>query len=126
MDKTKILIIGAGRRSRLMMDLLDGYRNLFDVEMQELPKIPVVKKADILIYEDEHTLLGEMDFSHLEDLMYARPIIVGNVGIFHNPPVTIGNALRGVYDYVPHLEPADHPSRKREPKGPRNKWGKIK
>lgn len=126
MDKTKILILGTGRRSRLLMDLLDGYRNLFDVEMQELPKGVVGKKPDILIYEDEHTLLGDMDFSHLEGLMYARPIIVGNIGIFHNPPVTIGNVLRGVYDCVPHPEPADHPSRKREPKGPRNKWGKIK
>lgn len=126
MDKTKILILGTGRRSHLMMGLLDGYRNLFDVEMQELPKGVLGKKPDILIYEDEHALLGDMDFSKLEDMMYDKPIIVGNMGIFHNPPVTIGNALRGVYDYVPHLEPADHPSRKREPKGPRNKWGKIK
>lgn len=31
--------------------------------------------------------------------------------------------MREVFDLT---EPADHPTRKREPKGPRGKWGKLK
>lgn len=33
---------------------------------------------------------------------------------------------RVIYDWNIPVVAADHPSRKREPKGPRNKWGKIK
>lgn len=46
--------------------------------------------------------------------------------IFDEHPRVCHVLQEDIYDWNIPVVAADHPSRKREPKGPRNKWGKIK
>lgn len=74
-------------------------------------------------------ILAKIDFADVEQRILNDMVITGrsfdSMGIVDEYTV-IGNvpAVR-VYDYNPYAG-ADHPVRKREPKGPRGKWGKLK
>lgn len=81
------------------------------------------------------------DFARLEDRVLAGPITIARLERQMEKVVIFGTRYSHCWfdEYsqiqikdMPHHEvlnldhPADHPTRKREPKGPRGKWGKLK
>lgn len=98
MDKPKILIVGAGPSSASLARLLGT----------------ALSEHSISIVEDHKRLLEQMDYSGLEYRIAAQIPVRGK-----RPNLVI-------YDDMYMPKAADHPSRKREPKGPRGKWGKPK
>lgn len=98
MDKPKILIVGA------------------DPSSASLARLPgtALSEQSICIIEDHKRLLEQMDYSALEYRIAAQIPMIGK-----RPNLVI-------YDDMCITKAADHPSRKREPKGPRGKWGKPK
>ena len=75
------------------------------------------------------TKLSEMDFADIEQRVLDDMLITGTgfkhilFDDHHGPKIT-NIRVCDVYDWT--VTPADHPTRKSEPKGPRGKWGKLK
>ena len=81
------------------------------------------------------------DFNRLEERVLADPLTVERLERQLEKTIIFGTRYSQCWfdEYagmqikdLPHrevfkmAEPADHPTRKREPKGPRGKWGKLK
>lgn len=150
MDKSKVIIIGGGPQSRWMEEALSRHPALFDVEVREFGVGTIGHKPEVFIIED----LMVSDFAAVEERVFADMLRDGWAGkqiLFDGTHLTVSaveahqihkdimfpeyyghrgmgksmlNALRVKAQFAE--VPADHPTRKREPKGPRNKWGKLK
>lgn len=130
MDKKTILIVGCGdsptgRYGRLWGSL----SRIMDIEVihktinDDLVGIDPLARG--LVIHDE---LLHMDFSDLEDRVSAL-VETGShwSKMYFDEKRGIRTTTVLPNEYWVRLEkPADHPTRKREPKGPRNKWGKLK
>ncbi len=103
MDKPKILIVGADPSSASLARLLG---------------IALHEHA-IQIVETEKELLNA-DYSALEKRVLFHHSQFDRIPEVGKRPDLI------IYDDFGLPKAADHPSRKREPKGPRGKWGKPK
>lgn len=108
MDKQKVLIIGAGHdmhsmlgKSRYFIDhlLAAGY----EVECLRPDMEAVGRKPNLTIFDD---------FSKLEDRMMAELIRTGTAGRINGMMFTQEDMM------LP-------PDRRKDPKGPRGKWGKL-
>ena len=115
MDKPKILIVGAGPSSASLARLLGT----------------ALSEHSIAIVEDHKRLLEQMDYTDLECRIASQiPRQYWGKSRYVHPqfdqiPVMGKSPDLVIYDDFELPKAADHPSRKREPKGPRGKWGKL-
>lgn len=99
----KILLLGDGPRHQKVMEQLMAL-DFADVEMRVLGNMVQGRKGDILLMDDLVSLPKDLRF----------PLLYGNT-----EPLQV----RDVYNWKP--EPADSLERRKEPKGPRGRWGKL-
>lgn len=137
MDKTKILIIGAGHQSRWLASVLEQHPALFDIECRSIDDVIRGHKMHQVI---ENDLLLTCDFTDIENRVLASMVKDGVAGletIYNDTDIKLSVVeahqmlmpLRTIKPGLAYWAPgtgADHTSRKREPKGPRGRWGKPK
>lgn len=150
MDKTKVLIVGESLHARWMQEAMKRHPAVFDVEVHPFNVGAIGHKPDIVIVDE----LMAKDYGNLEDRLFANLLRDGWAGVqilddHEDIKVEVielrrmqkslmfpeyyghrgeGKSMLNALRVKTHFDekPADHPSRKREPKGPRNKWGKLK
>lgn len=97
------------------------------------------RRPDLMII-DEYSTLKDVDFAKLEERLIGHGSVLWDTNgrIYEPEEYLIAPGHRGsgkLRDYTkaqgfpeftqPHQVGADHPSKKREPKGPRKRWGKL-
>lgn len=97
MDKPKVIILGGGPGLGRARQMMVAIQAAgYDVEYQPLPNVGAIGHKPDLVLFDEFV---KMDFSKVEERILGR------------------------YNCIPMAKPAD---RRKGPKGPRGKWGKLK
>lgn len=138
MDDKKIIVFGSGhlRNTMTFAKLLGEALHAEVVRQDDFVK---PKPINLDFSELETKILGMYD-AVLEDGTAMLDIKTGRIvkgrDMYITPDVAASNRLfaQGYrpdlmiwdeFNYPKLQKPADHPSRKREPKGPRGKWGKL-
>ena len=102
MDRPKIILVGTGPRHRAIFDRLIQM-DFADVELRALTHCVVGVRPDLCIYDALEAMPKDLRFP----LLYGNP-----------KPLKLR-----AYDWKP--EPADGIIKRKEPKGPRGRWGKL-
>lgn len=128
MDKIKVLVLGNDQVTHTARKLLDQFKDRF--EMHRLPEGIQGNTFD-KVFLDEIAL--KTDFADLEKRAIGHMIHYGVGGCILEDDFKIKDVpVSEMFDLfqtkvnVFREEAADHPTRKREPKGPRGRWGKPK
>ncbi|MNQ24293.1 hypothetical protein D3C85_374840 [compost metagenome] len=123
MDRPKILLLGDGPRNKALADLL-AKMDFADVELRVLNDMVITGRGFSEFIGDE---LLHVDVERVyKDAMFAERYRHPQFDQIPNLRGCGKALLRAKYLKAQFAEkPADHPTRKREPKGPRGRWGKL-
>lgn len=110
-EKPTVLVIGSptGR-----------YRSLLDT-LHSISNVHVVYKGDEGRLMSNMPDLALLDFSKMENRILGNEHFLLTHTRGQGKSALHAQFIKNIY----REPPADHPSRKREPKGPRGKWGKL-